>query len=282
LGLKMKKTISSMTGFGSHEVEIDSVGKISVELRCTNHKFLESVFNLPDGWISLEDKLKKEIEGKISRGRVYCAINIREQAVQGIFVNRKLLKNYLHQLNSIKKEFKIDDSPTLDSLIRLPGILALKENKPAGGHIWEQLKPVFLQALTGLLTARQKEGCALANLLKSRSRRLEQDLVFIQRRFSAAIKNRLNKIQSQEERLAFLKGADIAEEIDRLHFHIKNFQQKIIQGGVVGKELDFITQEMQREANTLAAKSFDLVISGRAIQMKSQIEKIREQVQNIE
>lgn len=271
-----------MTGFGSHEVEIDSVGRISVELRCTNHKFLETVFNLPDGWISLEDKLKKEIEGRISRGRIYCAINIREQVAQGIFVNRKLLRNYLHQLNSIKKEFKINDSPSLDSLIRLPGILSLKENKPAGGHIWEQLRPVFLQALTGLLSARRKEGGALASLLKSRGQRLKKDLVFIKRRFTVAIKNRLNKIQAQEERLAFLNGADIAEEIDRLHFHINNFQQKIIKGGIVGKELDFITQEMQREANTLAAKSFDLVISGRAVQMKSQIEKIREQVQNIE
>lgn len=278
----MEKTISSMTGFGSHEVEINSVGRISVELRCTNHKFLESVFNLPDGWISLEDKLKKEIEGRISRGRIYCAINIREQLAQGIFVNRKLLKNYLHQLNSIKKEFKINDSLSLDSLIRLPGILSLKENKPAGGHIWEQLKPIFLQALTGLLNARHKEGRALGCLLKSRSQRLKKDLVFIKQRFTAAIKNRLNKIPTQEERLAFLKGADIAEEIDRLNFHIKNFQQKIIKGGVVGKELDFMTQEMQREANTLAAKSFDLVISGRAVQMKSQIEKIREQVQNIE
>ncbi|MDD5465613.1 MAG: YicC family protein [Candidatus Omnitrophica bacterium] len=278
----MGKTISSMTGFGSHEVEIDSVGRISVELRCTNHKFLEAVFNLPEGWISLEDKFKKEIEGKISRGRIYCAINIREQVAQGIFVNRKLLKNYLHQLNSIKKEFRINDGLTLDSLIRLPGILSLKENKPTGGHVWEQLKPIFLQALTGLLSARHKEGSALACLLKNRSQQLKKDLTFIKQRFTVAIKNRLDKIPAQEERSAFLKGADIAEEIDRLHFHINNFQQKIVKGGVVGKELDFITQEMQREANTLAAKSFDLAISGRAVQMKSQIEKIREQVQNIE
>jgi uncharacterized protein (TIGR00255 family) len=98
----------------------------------------------------------------------------------------------------------------------------------------------------------------------------------------AAAGDRLKKIKTEEERLAFLKGADIAEEIDRLSFHINNFQQKIAQGGTVGKELDFITQEMQREANTLGAKSFDSTISGRAVEMKSQIEKIREQVQNIE
>jgi uncharacterized protein (TIGR00255 family) len=111
---------------------------------------------------------------------------------------------------------------------------------------------------------------------------LKKDLAFIKRRFGVAVKNKIAKIQAEEERLAFLKGADVAEEMDRLHFHINNFQHKIGQGGAVGKELDFITQEMQREANTLAAKSFDLIISGRAVEMKSQIEKIREQVQNIE
>ena len=278
----MKNIISSMTGFGSHEVDVSALGRISVELRCTNHKFSESVFHLPEGLLSLEDKLKKEIESKIKRGRVYCAINIKGQLAQGIFVNRKLLKNYLTQLNSIKKEFKINDGLSLDSLIRLPGILSLKEDKPVGEHIWEQLKPVFLQALMSLLVARQKEGRALAGLLKKRSLLLKKDLVFIKRRFVVAVKDRLNKIQAEEERLAFLKGADVAEELDRLHFHINNFQNKLAQGGAVGKELDFITQEMQREANTLAAKSFDLMISGRAVEMKSQIEKIREQVQNIE
>ena len=278
----MKKIINSMTGFGCQETEIDSVGRISVELRCTNHKFLETVFHLSEGLLSLEDKLKKEIEGKIKRGRIYCAINIKGQLAQGIFVNRKLLKNYLHELNSVKKEFKINDGLGLDSLIRLPAILSLKEDKPIGAHIWDKLKPVFLQALASLLVARQKEGKALAGLLNERSARLKKDLVFIKRRFVVAVKNKLKKIQAEDERLAFLKGADVAEETDRLHFHINNFQHKIAQGGAVGKELDFITQEMQREANTLSAKSFDLIISGRAVEMKSQIEKIREQVQNME
>jgi len=278
----MKNITNSMTGFGSYEAEIGSFGRISAELRCTNHKFSEIVFHLPEGLLSLEDKLKKEIEGKIKRGRIYCAINIKGQLAQGIFVNRKLLKNYLHEFSSIKKEFKITDGLTLDSLIRLPGILSLKGDQPVGAHIWERLKPVFSQALTNLLMARQKEGKALAILLNKRSALLKKDLVFIKRRFVVAVRNKLKKIQAEDERLAFLKGADVAEEIDRLHFHINNLQHKIAQGGAIGKELDFITQEMQREANTLAAKSFDLIISGRAVEMKSQIEKIREQVQNIE
>jgi len=278
----MKNIVNSMTGFGCREEEVETVGRISVELRCTNHKFLETVFHLPEGLLSLEDKLKKEIEAAVKRGRIYCAINIRGQLAQGIFVNRKLLKNYLREFNSIKKEFKIDDGLSLDAIIRLPGILSLKEDKPAGAHIWDKLQPIVLQALGNLTIARQKEGRALVGLLQKRSACLKKDLAFIKRRFAVAVKNKLKNIQTEEERTAFLKNADVSEETDRLFFHISNFQHKLAQGGAVGKELDFITQEMQREANTLAAKSFDLIISGRAVEMKSQIEKIREQVQNIE
>jgi len=195
--------ISSMTGFGSREEEIDSIGRICVELRCTNHKFMETVFHLPEGMLSLEDKLRKEIETKIRRGRVFCAINIKGKEAQGIFVNRRLLRNYLHELNSIKKEFKIKDGLALDSLIRLPGILSLKENKPAGIHIWDHLKPLLQQALLELLKTRQKEGRALASLLKNRSELLKQDLVLIKRRFGSAVKSRLKKIKAEEERSAF-------------------------------------------------------------------------------
>ncbi len=278
----MKNMINSMTGFGCREADVDAVGRISVELRCTNHKFVETVFHLPEGALFLEDKLKREIESRITRGRIFCSVNIKGHLAQGVVVNRKLLKHYLQELHRLKKEFNLDNDLSLDSLIRLPGVLVLKDDKPAGAHIWEELKPVFLQALIYLLAARRKEGRALAKLLKARSVLLKKDLVFIKRRFTVAVKNKLKNIQLPEEKAAFLKNADIAEEVDRLHFHINNFGHKISLGGAVGKELDFITQEMQRETNTLAAKSFDLEISGRAVGMKSQIEKIREQVQNIE
>jgi len=271
-----------MTGFGSKEVDVPAIGKIYVELRSINHKFLESVFHLPEGLLSLEDKLKKEIETRIRRGRVNCLVNIRGEKAQGIFVNRKLIKNYIHEFKSMRKEFGIKNDLGMDALIRLPGVLSLKENKPDGNHIWVHLKGLLQEALDELVATRAKEGRALAVLLKKRSNIVKKNLVLIRARFKKASVKKLSSFPTEEERSAFLKAADIAEEIDRLIFHIKNFQAKVIKGGCVGKELDFITQEMQREANTLAAKSFDLVISEKALQMKSQIEKIREQVQNIE
>jgi uncharacterized protein (TIGR00255 family) len=271
-----------MTGFGSKEIDLPAIGKIYVELRSINHKFLESVFHLPDGLLSLEDKLKKEIESRIRRGRVNCLVNIRGEKAQGIFVNRKLIKNYIHEFKAIGKEFGIKNDLGMDALIRLPGVLSLKENKPDGNHIWVYLKVLLQEALDELVKTRSKEGRALSALLKKRSNIVKKNLILIRARFKKASVMKLKSFPTEEERGAFLKAADIAEEIDRLIFHIKNFQAKVAKGGPVGKELDFITQEMQREANTLAAKSFDLVISEKALQMKSQIEKIREQVQNIE
>jgi len=274
--------INSMTGFGSREARVKSIGKISVELRSINHKFLESVFQLPDGLLSLEGKIKKEIESRIKRGRINCSVNIKGEDAQGIFVNRSLLKNYIRELNEARDEFKIESGLTLDSLIRLPGVLSLKENKPEGEHIWVHLKPLLAEAISDLIKTRHKEGKALALLLEQRSGGLKKELGMIKARFKEAARIKIRSIAAEEERTAFLKDADISEEIERLDFHIKNLRKKIAKGGCVGKELDFITQEMQREANTLGAKSFDSNISGRAVQMKSQIEKIREQVQNIE
>ncbi|MCK9572217.1 MAG: YicC family protein [Candidatus Omnitrophica bacterium] len=274
--------LKSMTGFGSKEIEVPSIGKICIELRSINHKFLESVFHLPEGLLSLEDKLKKEIESRIRRGRVNCVVNIRGGQAQGIFINRKLIKNYIHQFKEIRKEFGIKSELNVDVLIRLPGVLSLKENKPEGNHIWVYLKVLLQGALDELVKTRTKEGHALSAVLKTRSNLVKKNLNLIKARFKKATRKKVNSFSTPEEQTAFLKSADIAEEIDRLIFHIKNFQAKILKGGPVGKELDFITQEMQREANTLAAKSFDVIISEKALQMKSQIEKIREQVQNIE
>jgi len=274
--------IKSMTGFGSAESQISSLGKVSVELKSTNHKFLEIVFHLPLGLLALEDKIKKEIESKIKRGRITCAINISESKTQKVFVNKDLLKNYFHEFKSIKKEFKIRDEINIDTLIHLPGVISLEEHRVGKDVIWPQLKPVISKALGGLSKMRQNEGKALYGYLKERGKNLGESIGFISKRFKKAVQDKLKEIQTDEERSSFLKSSDITEEIERLMFHIGNFNKTIAQNLPIGKELDFVAQEMQREANTLAAKSFDAVISGRIVVVKSQIEKIREQVQNVE
>ena len=274
--------INSMTGFGVSESKNNAFGKISVELRSTNHKFLEVVLHMPEGFLFLEDRIKKEIDAKLNRGRVTCAINISGGQAENIFINRALLKKYHKALKSLQQEFNLKDGVSLDALIRLPGVFALEESEIEKTTIWPKLKLLLGEALGDLLSMRRKEGLALQVFLKKRAVALKNDLDYVKGRFKNAVKAKTTKMKSDEERMFFLKDSDIAEEMERLSFHIKNFTQKLLSSGSVGKELDFIAQEMQREANTMVAKSFDASISARVVQLKSQIEKIREQVQNIE
>jgi uncharacterized protein (TIGR00255 family) len=148
--------------------------------------------------------------------------------------------------------------------------------------VWPRLKKQLHVALSELLKTRFKEGQALGGYLKRNAEALKAHLDLVKIRFRQASKEKLKLFASDEERASFLKDSDISEEISRLEFHIRNFKNKLHNHSAIGKELDFIAQEMQREANTMAAKSFDAAISARTVAIKSQIEKIREQAQNIE
>jgi len=274
--------IDSMTGFGGREAKILPFGKICIELRSSNHKFLETVLHLPEGFLFLEDRIKKEIEAKIKRGRVTCVVNIIGGQSSSVFINRGLLNNYILALREIKKLFGMKDEVSLDTLIHLPGVLSLEVNTITKVRIWSGLKTLLHQALNDLVKMRQKEGRALCVYLKSRAEALKTSLGMLKTRFKKVIQDKMAKLESDEERINFLKDTDITEETERLAFHIQNFINKLSQSGPLGKELDFIAQEMQREANTIGAKSCDALISNRVVNIKSQIEKIREQLQNIE
>lgn len=274
--------IQSMTGFGSRTAEIPPFGKISVELRSSNHKFLEVVFHLPEGFLSLEDRIKRAVEAKAKRGRITCVVSVTGAGASSVFINKALLKNYISVLKNIKEQYRLKDEISINTLIHLPGILSLGENSIPKASIWPRLKVLANCALDDLVKMRQKEGRALFYLLKNRAEALKINLGMAKARFKKAIKEKSKALSTDEERSSFLKDSDITEEIERLTFHIRNFRSKLFKTGPIGKELDFIAQEMQREANTMAAKSFDVAVSARVVETKSQIEKIREQVQNIE
>lgn len=274
--------LSSMTGFGGRSKEIASLGKISIELRSTNHKFLETVLHAPEGFLALEDRIKKEIESKVKRGRLTCVINLNGSSSHGVFINEKLLKDYLVSLKKIKKQYAVAGEINIDSLVHFPGVVSLTGASIAKEKIWPALKALLAQAVNDLVAARQKEGRALARFLKKRAQKLTLELTAVRARFKAVAHSKQAELKTPEERSSLLKDIDISEEVERLEFHIKNFTHKLSQTQPVGKELDFIAQEMQREANTMGAKSCDSLLSARVVQIKSQIEKIREQAQNIE
>ena len=263
--------LKSMTGFGRKEADIVGTGKVSVEFRSSNHKFFESIFHLPPQLLSLEEGVKKVLETKIKRGRVTCVINVVAGGVPSVFINRPLLKNYILALKKIKKQLQIEDDPSINTLIHLPGVLSLENNIYHEARLWPSLKILAQQALGKLEESRQKEGRALYAYLRMRAEALKTHLEVIQIRFKKIMKEKLTKIKTDEERAAFLKDKDITEEMERLVFHIRNFKTKLAQTGAIGKELDFIAQEMQREANTMAAKCCDVFISARGVQIKKHI-----------
>lgn len=274
--------LTSMTGFGNKEGLILPFGKVNVELRSTNHKFLDVVLHLPEGFLSLEDRIKKEIEARLKRGRVTCVINIIARGVPEVFINKRLLKNYILALKNIRQEFRIKDEIRMDTLIHLPGILSLSETRMPKERIWPGLKNLVNLTLDDLVKMRKKEGRAISVYLINRTQVLQNHLKSIKKIFKKTIQEKLARLKTEEEATTFLKETDITEEIERLTFHIRNFKNKISKNGPIGKELDFITQEMQREANTIGAKASAATISLRVVEIKSQIEKIREQLQNIE
>ncbi len=274
--------LNSMTGFGSRQAEIPAFGKINIELRSTNHKFLDLALHLPEGFLSLEDKIKKGIEARVKRGRITCVINITSPQTSAVFVNEHLLKDYINALNKIKEKFNINGQLQLDTIVRLPNVLSVAESRVSQERIWPRLNLLVSQALDSLVKARQKEGRALEGYLKQGVLVLGRKLDSIRTRAKKVINKKCCKLSLAEERSSFLKETDITEELQRLAFHVRNFKSKLLRRGPLGKELDFIAQEMQRETNTIGAKSFDAMISGLCVELKSQIEKIREQVQNVE
>jgi len=274
--------LKSMTGFGKSEANIPAFGKVGFEVRSVNHRFLDIVCHFPEGFAYLEGRIKKEIEKKIKRGRITCLVNIIAKNEEKILINKRLLKEYYFSLNKLKRQLKIKEPLRMDTLIDLPGVLTVEESGNHRNRIWRKLRPLINAAITDLAQTRAKEGRALYLDLKQRSEELKNALDVIEKRFKKVIKEKIDQIPAPEEKASFIKSSDITEEIIRLRFHINNFRKKLKKTGPVGKELDFIAQELSREVNTVGAKSIDAIISSNVVEMKSEIEKIREQLQNVE
>jgi uncharacterized protein (TIGR00255 family) len=273
--------VQSMTGFGRSEKKINSFGAVTVEIRTINHKFLETVIHLPAGFLALEDRIKKEIETRISRGRVTCVINIIEQASRDVVINQQMVAKYVKAFRSMAKKYALSGDIGVADLVNLPGVVTFAESRIPTAQLWPGLHRLVRQALDETIKMRLREGQSTAKNLISRNETIRTDLEKVKDRFKKAVNERSAVFATDAERASFLKESDITEEIERLDYHLKSFRMKIATSGSIGKELDFIAQEMQREANTMGAKSCDPAISGKVVEMKSQIEKMREQLQNI-
>lgn len=289
--------IRSMTGYGRGE----KLGSFSwvVEIRSVNHRFLEIFVKLPRPWLLLEEKIKNYVKGKIFRGRVdIFASLICENLPVSIKIDKSAVKNYYNKLVEIKQETGFEGPISLSLLSMMPDLFSMEEQMPEEQELWELLKPALESAVTNLISMRESEGRNLWNdivmrldnidcrvdLINSRSELIIEEY---RKKLSQDVARLIKDISIEQERIDaeivfFAERSNITEEIIRLKSHISQMKNLVVGNEPIGKKADFIVQEMYREANTIASKSSDCTITREIIEIKSELEKIREQIQNIE
>lgn len=292
--------MNSMTGFGRGSVNGDGF-EVSVEMKTVNNRFLDVVLKLGGELQTLEAPMKKLISNRLSRGRV--DVNIQYDRTQEISyeLNRPIISGYLNALNELKSEFEIGGDPDINVIARLPNIFSIKKDE-AGSDFMLAVGNAVTSALDDLETMRASEGEMLKAELTERLSNIETLTDTIEKeagniseeyrlRLTKRITELLAKTESQIEldqgrlaqEVAYLADrSDISEEIARLRTHIEHFRSIMDEEKEVGKRLDFLTQELNREANTITSKTNNMIVKENALQVKSEIEKIREQVQNVE
>ena len=292
--------MKSMTGFGRGAVT-EANFNVSVELKTVNNRYLDLNLRLPHELQTLEAPIKKLISNRLSRGRIEVYLNYERATEIQYELNRPLISGYLSALKELQDEFQLNGEPDLNSIARLPNVLQTKKDDLTPEFIWG-VEQAFETALNELESMRETEGDSLNTELNFRLSEIENRLPVIkaetanvaeeyQQRLTKRITELLSKTGAQIEldqtrlvqEVAYLADrSDISEEITRLKSHIEQFRAIMDEEKEVGKRLDFLTQELNREANTILSKSNNLIIKENGLAIKSEIEKMREQVQNIE
>lgn len=290
--------ISSLTGFGRASFT-DEAGRISVELKSVNNRFLQVDLHLPYGFNWVDGLIRQQVAQKISRGKVYLHLEaVDYNPNQDVIINRPLLKKLVDLSSEISGESGREMPVALDGLLSLPGVMKVDAKVVDNDEMWRRIQPVLEEALAHFVSARQREGENLARDLKERSDALKTALGQIEeklpeirdqftKKFTERITELANKAGVDESRLnteiaIWVDRSDVSEEITRLRSHLKEFDNILDSDKPVGRRLDFLVQEINREANTLGSKTSDVGIAQVVIDIKCEIEKIREQAQNIE
>jgi uncharacterized protein (TIGR00255 family) len=291
--------IRSMTGFGRRQTSWQD-GSVTVEVRSVNHRFLEVACRLPRSLNHLEETFKKAVQQRCTRGRIDLTVSL--QGAKGkagnISLDQSLAKQYHQALRTLKKSLKLSGSIDLALIVGLRDVVSVSDQPledPKLGKLVERLAAESLDDLAGM---RSREGAALAKDMLARLRvigdqrlRVSARAPFLAQDAFDRMKGRVEKLlgdavpdlsRLNQELTVFADRTDITEELVRLDSHMVQFEQTVIRSEPVGKTLDFLLQEIGREVNTIGSKANDAEIAGHVIQMKTEIERIREQVQNIE
>lgn len=292
--------MKSMTGYGRGECSRHGV-KITVELNSVNRKQSDITINLPRELIELEPRIRDIINTRVARGRLNVAVGYHPAADKPraqVQVNMAVAKAYLQATKKLHRELGIDGSITLDSILRAPGVVNVVEAETDAASLGPLVETALNRALDQLVKMREREGKHLAADLNKRLTLLRDGVVRIsaeapnvakryQQQLHTRIKNSGVELPLDDERLLkevviFADRADITEELTRLASHLDQFADCLASGQPVGRTLDFLSQEMGREINTIGSKANDIAITQTVVTLKAELEKIREQVQNIE
>ncbi|WP_199901462.1 YicC/YloC family endoribonuclease [Neisseria animaloris] len=289
-------TIHSMTGFANAAGECGGK-RINLEIRAVNHRYLDVQFRMPDDLRYLESTLRETIAAQAARGKLECRIQVQDigQSAQGLDVNQELVGRLAKLNEQWRKEYKELGKLTVADILKFPGVL-VSQNEDEEAFA-ETVKSLLKQALTDFTAAREREGEKLEQHLLVRLEVMEKIVNNLNTLFPALLEAHMEKIRTrlqeavaniendrlQQEFALFMQKADVDEEFSRLRTHIGEVRRIVTTAkGSVGKRLDFLMQELNREANTLGSKSIAPECTQASVELKVLIEQMREQVQNIE
>ncbi len=292
--------IRSMTGYGKQNLSVEG-REYQIEIKSVNHRYLDINVKIPKAISYLEETIKKEISNKIKRGKIDVFVSFENNSEEGrkIEINKQLAKLYIEQLKELAQEEKIESNIEVMDIAKIPDVLTIKVDEE-NSKIKDEIKQVTQGAVTRILEMKNLEGEKISQDLLQRIRNIQSKIVEIsakstglieeyvvklEKRVKELLKNdEVDKSRLAQEVVIYADKCSIEEEITRLKSHIFQFENLISnnQDGAIGKKLDFIIQEMNRETNTIGSKANNLEITNGVIDIKTEIEDIREQVQNIE
>ena len=291
--------IKSMTGYGKSEQTIDSLN-VTVEIKSVNHRYFEFSARVPREYGFLEEKLKKYCNSLITRGKVECYVSVEdlEEREMEVNVNETLAAGYVKALKELSERFGLKDDISAVTLSRYPDVITLHKASEDEERIWNAVKTVAETAVSKFIEMRETEGSKLRGDILSRADYIIECVEFIEgrspetvREYNEKLKQRMKDLLGDaavdEQRLlneAAIYADKIAvdEETVRLRSHISQLREFMNSSEAIGRKLDFLVQEINREANAIGSKAQDVDIAKKVIAIKAEVEKIREQVQNIE
>ena len=288
-----------MTGYGRGEIDHAGV-KFRVELNSVNRKQSDIVINLPRDFIELEPRIRQTINEKLSRGRtsVLVSCDAGTNSSRKLALDNALARSYHEAMRALQTDLSVPGEITISTILQAPGVMRFTEDGIDSAQAWSAVEPALAAALAELIRMREREGQHLAGDLRARLEVIRAALREVRvlfpevvKKYRLALLERINKagldLSIDDERLLkevaiFADRSDVSEELTRLESHLAQFAENLQKEEPVGRALEFITQEIFRELNTLGAKSNDAAISQHVVLGKAELEKIREQIQNVE